>query len=587
MHYKYLLQVMLLISISDIFAMQKIPTMQPAQIQQQNISTWEAARKGDFDTLQRLITARPNWVDARERRKKKDNPAETEEGLTPLAWAVLQLNKQIPAETYLAIVNFLVKNGANVNFTDTDGQTILHMAIRGGNIPIIRYLLKKGATSSINTPTKEKGRTPLAEAVRASKDAIIHLDIEKDVFTSLPQLEKALNDPEKGALAQLKRKESEKLSTNTIIMIIDLLKQNDKNLDLHPLDEAKHPPAYYINEVLLVSKPDLVALLQALEAPETRIIQYDESNLDDASRRLQKLGTGLQKFGLESQFNNVNLAIQAAQKEHNANKKFNILRVALAFLAHAKDEVKKKLPEQFIPLEKQIDIIRTILRDSALLASGRVPRALLQKPAAPTQPTSEAEIKKPTPVAPISKPVETPIPVQTVSPELMQQTKQAIENGQWDQAYQLLQKFVRFPSVIVNATDREGRTPLIEAAGRGGGAVPVLTSLLKSGADINQGMAGGFNPLLEAIFKKHLQVAGVLLRSGANPQVSTEESGNAITLAVDTGDINFIEELLKLGVNPNVPDKTGRLLYPIDIARKRNRQDIVKLLQKYGARQTP
>jgi ankyrin repeat protein len=573
--FNYRISLLLLLSIANALSM---------QVPAPSISTWEAARKGDFDTLQRLITAHPNWVDARERRKKKDNPAETEEGLTPLAWAVLQLNKQIPAETNLAIVNFLVKNGANVNFRDSDGQTILHMAVRGGNIPIIRYLLRNGAQEHINTPTKEKGRTPLAEAVRASKDAIIHLDIEKDVFTSLPQLEKALNDPEKGALAQLKRKESEKLSTNTIIMIIDLLKQNDKNLDLHPLDEAKHPPAYYINEVLLVSKPDLVALLQALEAPETRIIQYDESNLDDASRRLQKLGTGLQKFGLEPQFNNVVLAIQAAQKEQNANKKFNILRVALAFLAHAKEEVKKKLPGSFIPLEKQIDIIRTILRDSALLASGKVPRALLQKPAAPTQPTSEAEIKKPTPVATI-KPIETPIPVQAMSPELIQQTKQAIENGQWDQAFNLLQKFVRFPSVIVNATDREGRTPLIEAASRGD--VPVIVYLLKSGADINQGMQAGFNPLLEAIFKKHLEVAGVLLRSGANPHVSTEESGNAITLAIDTGDINFIEELLKLGVNPNVPDKTGRLLYPIDIARKRNRQDIVRLLQKYGARQTP
>ena len=110
-----------------------------------------AARTGQLEAVQLLLKngANPNIPDV--------------EGLTPLAWAVIQLNRDKPGmpEKYEAIVKLLVASGADVHARAGNGVTVLHQAAGGGNPAIVRYLLANGAFSDINAEgSKDKGRTP-------------------------------------------------------------------------------------------------------------------------------------------------------------------------------------------------------------------------------------------------------------------------------------------------------------------------------------------------------------------------------------------------------------------------------------------
>ena len=146
-----------------------------------------AATNGQYQALAYL-------VDAGAPINQKDS-----DGLSPLAWAVIAQDPS-KAQEYANIVQYLISKGADVNARDNKGISILHNAARGGNVGIIKMLLDHGANRDINAEgSQEKGRTPIGEALRASKDAIIHIDLENDDFTNAAQqLYAALHEPKKG-----------------------------------------------------------------------------------------------------------------------------------------------------------------------------------------------------------------------------------------------------------------------------------------------------------------------------------------------------------------------------------------------------
>ena len=65
----------------------------------------------------------------------------------------------------------LYANGINLEETDYDGRTPLHLAAAEGNIEIVQYILKK--VKNYN-PVDRWGQTPLVEAKKNN-----HLDIVK------------------------------------------------------------------------------------------------------------------------------------------------------------------------------------------------------------------------------------------------------------------------------------------------------------------------------------------------------------------------------------------------------------------------
>lgn len=103
-----------------------------------------AIQKGYEDVVEVLLAHK---ADVNERGSYSANNG------TPLAWAAQRSHE--------GIFRRLIRAGANINFTDWDGKTLLHFAVRGGNEWIVSMLLEEGADPHI---ADSRGYTPLAWA---------------------------------------------------------------------------------------------------------------------------------------------------------------------------------------------------------------------------------------------------------------------------------------------------------------------------------------------------------------------------------------------------------------------------------------
>jgi ankyrin repeat protein len=100
----------------------------------------------------------------------------------------------------------------------------------------------------------------------------------------------------------------------------------------------------------------------------------------------------------------------------------------------------------------------------------------------------------------------------------------------------------------VNASDRRGRTPLINAAGSG--ALDLAALLVSSGAEVDAATTDGQTALMIAAGKGQKEIAALLLEAGANPNARAgREVGNDYPLseAVASGDPELVQMLLDAG----------------------------------------
>jgi ankyrin repeat protein len=61
----------------------------------------------------------------------------------------------------LQAIKILMEKGADVNAFNDDGQTAIHGAAQRGSIPVLTFLLEKGAKATVKN---KRNRTPLDEA---------------------------------------------------------------------------------------------------------------------------------------------------------------------------------------------------------------------------------------------------------------------------------------------------------------------------------------------------------------------------------------------------------------------------------------
>ncbi len=503
----------------------------------QRKSTWDAAKEGDLKIIQQIITEHPGWVDSRQ--KKKEG-----EGLTPLALAVIN--------DHLPVVKFLVEKGANVNFRDESGQTILHMAARTGDIRLIEYLLKNGAKKDINAKSN-KGRTPLAEVLRASKDSIIHLDIETKELDTQEKLRAELSS----ALDQLATKGAKKLSTNQMIPLIKLLREYGAITD-QP-DATGHTLDYYINESALVTEADRIDLLDALNVRSipARPIIYNESNLPQAIELLEILAKSDEFKKYATNINNVIWTIQQAQKESNQTKKYNLLRIAMGIFSKVRELIKntKEIPENLHKrIEPHLDKIRTILRDTALITSGKV---------AASTPTTSTLVQAPKQPAAPTPPPTSALPAKTASTTVP------------TTAYTPATKQEQLNALMLQAAEKQDW--------------PSMLKYLGEGANINAQDVQGYTALMYASEWGQPVIVSALLDRGANPHLLSNHNGNALTMAGEAANGTIIRMLLKLNVNPNSSGDIGKRRALISIQREiekaaedkdQSRVDYLKKIEK-------
>lgn len=344
-------------------------------------------------------------------------------GLTPLAWATFMNNLQRPGnpkatkteQDYINVINALLAAGARTDILDNGGLSVLHGAARSGSLATIKLLLDNGAQRLINHEGRQdKGRTPLMEAIRAARDAITHVDLENKDISNQAEFEKALTE----AIDQLKDKEARKLSTNQIVAVINLLKRYGANTNM--VDALGHTADYYINEVQLISDAERIQLLQALNFPVTNriIIKYQLSDLPQAIVRLQNLQA---KLGIPVVTRKIQMliwAILAAQRESNRDRQYNILQIGMALIAKIKELIKEAIPDKarFNELENELNNIRTILRDTALVGSNKA--RLTPQPAAQPQPVAApAQVQKAPVVVPVKPAAAQPPAITTAAPQ--------------------------------------------------------------------------------------------------------------------------------------------------------------------------
>ena len=108
----------------------------------------------------------------------------------------------------------------------------------------------------------------------------------------------------------------------------------------------------------------------------------------------------------------------------------------------------------------------------------------------------------------------------------------------------------------VNATDRHGSTPLINAAASG--ALDLAALLLANGAQVDAATKDGQTALMIAAGKGHREITALLLEAGADPNARTRRKLNNVYPlygAVRSGDPELLKMLLDAGA---VIDERGR-----------------------------
>ena len=91
---------------------------------------------------------------------------------TPLILSILKFRCDSQAEWDTAMMDLLLKHGANPNVGDTESKTPLHFASSQGNMPAVKALLSHGADANVKDST---GDTPLIEAAYRDNIEVVKL----------------------------------------------------------------------------------------------------------------------------------------------------------------------------------------------------------------------------------------------------------------------------------------------------------------------------------------------------------------------------------------------------------------------------
>lgn len=131
----------------------------------------------------------------------------------------------------------------------------------------------------------------------------------------------------------------------------------------------------------------------------------------------------------------------------------------------------------------------------------------------------------------------------------------------------------------VNATDKDGNTPLHRAAANN--HIATCKLLLDHGAEINSQNADGVTPLHQAARREQRETCALLLEHGADVNAKDQWGDTPLHWAVWYEATQIIGVLLHPGADPNVQDEDGRT--PLHMAAKRGHKETCALLLEHGA----
>jgi hypothetical protein len=130
-----------------------------------------------------------------------------------------------------------------------------------------------------------------------------------------------------------------------------------------------------------------------------------------------------------------------------------------------------------------------------------------------------------------------------------------------------------------------GWTPLHSAAYSGNATLVAL--LLESGADPNvrARSEGGESPLHFAVVREHLDVAGSLLMSKADVNARSRDGRTSLMIAASKGSKSIVELLLASGADPEMKTDQGVTALSLVLRRRWGNEEIVALLTPHTDRE--
>ena len=140
-------------------------------------------------------------------------------------------------------------------------------------------------------------------------------------------------------------------------------------------------------------------------------------------------------------------------------------------------------------------------------------------------------------------------------------------------------KFLVEKGAKIDAADKDGRTPLYNAAYKG--HMEMVKFLLEKGAKIDAADKGGETPLYSAAFWRHMEVVKFLVEKGAKIDAENQYGRTPLQMAASNDHIEVVKFLVEKGAKIDAADKGGWT--PLSWAALMGHIEVVKFLLKNGA----
>lgn len=150
-----------------------------------------------------------------------------------------------------------------------------------------------------------------------------------------------------------------------------------------------------------------------------------------------------------------------------------------------------------------------------------------------------------------------------------------------ENADKVIPLLLQAPSVDINATNKQGESPLMLAIIRG--KEDLAKELIQRGAVVNQ---HGWSPLHYAATVGNVDMLRILLGKGAYLDSQSPNETTPLMMAAHySGKISAVEYLLSVGADPWIKNQLG--LTAMDFAKKGKNKDIIRAIQTAQRRRKP
>ncbi|WP_353279010.1 ankyrin repeat domain-containing protein [Wolbachia endosymbiont (group B) of Longitarsus flavicornis] len=131
----------------------------------------------------------------------------------------------------------------------------------------------------------------------------------------------------------------------------------------------------------------------------------------------------------------------------------------------------------------------------------------------------------------------------------------------------------------INAEDKDGNTPLHNAASKG--YLNVVKYLIEKGANLEAKDHDGRTPIYDASWNGHLDIVKCLIEKGVNVNATDKNGWTPLHWAASKGNLEIAKSLIEKGADINAKNIYGKK--PIHRAAEKNYETVIELLLSKGA----